>query len=476
MLAQAPKRLAHLARIALGAAAATAIGVALGLGLTTPVSPLITSIIVMALCLGVLVVAPWHGLLLWLILYPFTETRINIPLGASIADLSLTRLVIASLSSILLAQIAIGRRRLPRLTALDVVGLLSVIGIGLSAAASADLVGSLRTIVDSFLMPLLFYFIVKNLVTSRHEIELLLTALLIVGGYSAVFAIYEQLTGNILLSPGTHTLTEYTEGIRVLRSVWGSNAIISSVFALTIPIAFYRFILSQQVERRAAYLLLAGLLMIGMFVTYKRAAWIAMFVSFLVMAPLFPAFRRVFIVLLIVASVPLAVYWDRLSESDLVEQRLAYNVGTLNGRTGRWEAALALWRQEPIFGHGFRSFDQLSGFEAVENHYLHLFVSGGLAAFVPFVLFFLLTLVQAMRLHIRGPSLPRVFVSRPLLAVFLAMLSTYLVKAMTGIQSTPVNLLIYILIGAFIGSQGGPSPLVSQAPQAALRAGERALH
>ena len=39
------------------------------------------------------------------------------------------------------------------------------------------------------------------------------------------------------------------------------------------------------------------------------------------MAALFPAFRRMFIVMLVVGSVPLAVFWGSIQSSSLVEER-----------------------------------------------------------------------------------------------------------------------------------------------------------
>ena len=47
-------------------------------------------------------------------------------------------------------------------------------------------------------------------------------------------------------------------------------------------------------------------------------------------------------------------------------------------------------------------------------------LTGGLVAFVPFVMFWLLMLRDAFRLYIRGPSRPGVFVDRPIMAVYLA--------------------------------------------------------
>jgi O-antigen ligase len=435
------------------AVAVAALGIGLGIALTTAIGPVVASAIAMVIYALVFVVAPLPGLVLWLILYPFAETRVFIPLGANMADLSTTRLAAAALCGVLLAQVAIGKRSPPRVTALDLCGLLLVAGMGLSTFSSHEPLRAAQQVLDSYLIPLLLFFAVRHYVNQRRDVELLFTAILVMASYSLLFAIYEQLTGHIVLSPGVFTLTEYTGGIRILRSLWGSNSVFGSVFGSAIPVALYRMLQSQRGPARTTYALLAGLYMLGMFLTYKRTAWIAMLVSLLIMAVLHPPFRRVLLVLVLGASLPMAVFWSRISESSLVEQRLTYNLDTLNGRTTRWQAAIDLWLQRPLAGYGFGNYDRISGYQAVQSQYFHILVSGGLIAFAPYFAFLLLTLQQSLLIYIRGPSRPAVFVSRPTLAVFLAMFSIYCVKSVSETQGTPMTLLFFILVGAVVGSQ-----------------------
>jgi O-antigen ligase len=443
------------------------LGVGLGLGLTSEASPLLVSAVFMLGHLIVLIVAPWPGLLLWLLAYPFAETRLNIPLGAGIADLSWTRLVAAASLLLLLAQVTIGRRQL-RVTKLDVCALLFVAGMGLSVATSPALVRSLQVTVDAYLIPLLVYYVGKHLVTRRQDVERLFSIVLIVGAYSAFFAIQEQLTGRILLNSDASTLLEYAGGQRILRSLWGNNGIFGTMFAMAIPVAVYRLLLSKSAPRRAGYGLLLAVLLVSMFLTYKRVSWVALAASFAVMAAFWPAFRPLFLVLVLVASVPLALFWDRLADSDLVEQRVLYNVGTLNGRTDRWQAGVALWARSPLLGHGFRTYDQISGFQAVHSFYLHILVSAGLMGFLPFVAFMLLALGRSAQLFLRGPTWPAVFVNRPMVVVFWATLLGYMIKAISENQVAPENSLIFILVGALVGSQehlSGPAPVAVEESQ-----------
>lgn len=450
-----PRWLLRLALTVVGVQAAIYAGIGLGVGLTSAFAQQVVSLSAALLYFVISLVSPYYCLLFWLVLYPFAETRVNLSLGGGIPDLSPTRMVMGFLAVMLMAQIAIRKRPVPRLTRLDVLGLLFVAGIGASAVESANPVGAFKAVLDSYLAPLVFFFLAKQLVSTRRDIERLFDALLIIGGYSAFLAIHEQLTGNTWLMPEDAGIAVYTGGLRVLRSLWGSNAAFGSIFALVIPIGFYRMIESRGLPGRLGYALLNLAFLVGMFYTYKRAAWIAMVVSFVILYLLYPASRRLLLVMAIVFSVPLAVLWPRLARTTLVEDRITYQANTLNGRTDRWQVALQLWQQRPVFGQGFNKFDQLSGFIAIENQYLQILVSGGLAAFVPFAIFWLLVIWEGFELYIRGPSLPDIFVNRAILAVFLAAIATYLVKGLSGVLGTPINLIFYVLVGAVIGSQAG---------------------
>ena len=258
----------------------------------------------------------------------------------------------------------------------------------------------------------------------------------------------------------------YAGGLRILRSLWGTNAVFGSIFALVIPIGLYRIIESRSAPAPSGLCPLNLVFLVSMFYTYKRAAWIAMVISLVILYLLYPRSRRLLLITAIVFALPLAVFWNRLARTSLVEDRIIYQANTLNGRTDRWQVALQLWQQKPIWGQGFNQFNQLSGYIAIENHYLQILVSGGLLAFVPFAIFWLLVVWQGFELFIRGPSLPGVFATRPVLAVFLAAVSTYLVKGLSGVHSTPINLMFYVLVGAVIGSQAAYRRAARHAPPA----------
>ena len=449
-----PSRLMRFIGIAAATVVALDLGISVGIGMTSQAAQRLVSITGMMVYFVITVVSPFTGLLVWLVLYPFSETTLNIPLGSGATSLSPTRLMLSFLAIMLVAQTSIRKRPLPRLSHLDFWGLLFIGGLGLSAAASASPRAAIQIVLDNFLAPLGFYFLAKHLVTNRRELELLLSALLVIGGYSAFLAIHEQVTGVVWFLPNSTGVAFYSPGgIRVLQSLWGINAVFGSIFALVIPIAFYRLIESRSPPARLGYVLLNAVFLLAMFLSYKRAAWVAMFISLGILFVLFAASRRVLIMALVIAAIPVAALWPKIAARSLIEERIMYQADTLNGRTTRWQVAVELWRQNPIFGVGFGNFSVLSRFAAIENSFLDILVSGGLVAFVPFLMFWLLILRDAFLLYIRGPSRPGVFVDRPIMAAFLAAISTYVAIGLTYVYPSAINHMFCVLIGAVVASQ-----------------------
>ncbi len=434
------------------------LGAVLGQLVLSPARNLLISVVAILVYLMVIVANPVNGLLLWVIAYPFTEFSINIPLGGGIPDLSPTRFCVAFISAMLLAQAAIGKRHFPRITKSDVFALLFFVGMSLSVGASADPLTSFQVVFDLFLISIVGYFLAKNLVRDRRDVEKVVTAFLIIGAYAGAYALYEQFTGNVLFSrAGKYAPTQYSENIRILRGLFGQNAAFGSIFAMALPMGFYRFLETPRSWKwkKTCYAILVGLMLVAMFYTYKRAAWVSMMVSFLIMQTFYPKFRRIFWALVIISSLVLVATWDQVSESEVYTERVTKDWETGHGRTDRAAVAIELWQERPFFGYGFNQFENVSSFDAVENFYLHILVSAGLVGFLPFAVFLILIVRDSILVYRQAPHNPRLFLDRKLVIVFWAALSTYLVKGLTGAQEVAiVNYLPYLLIGAMIGSQG----------------------
>ena len=430
------------------------LGVALGLVLTSPSQEMVTSLVVILVFFVLLVTKPETGLLAWLVLYPFLGEQIHLDLGTGLPDLTLTRFCVVFLILMLMAQIAARHRPAFKFTAVDAAAGVYFLALVISALTNTNAVWALQFAFDRYLSCVVVYFIARNLVGSRQDLEQLVSALLIVGCYSAVYLIYERQTGNILFSENTTVIT-YGSGVAVIRGLLGNPAAFGLVFTLSLPFAVQRSLEAQQSSRRALYLMLSGVLLAALFLTYKRGAWVSAVASFLVVQFVHPGFRKFFLVLLILAAFLWVFAGDRLAESQ-ASDRFNDDLDTFNGRTDRWAAARELWNEKPLFGHGFGRFSELSGLNAAENFYLNTLVSAGLMGLLPFVAMVIFVARDGALIYLqskRGTN-PALFVSWETVSVFGGAIASYLVKGYSGNNAHPLpNIIFFLLLGGIVEAQ-----------------------
>ena len=429
-------------------------GVVLALSLASPVQPLAVAVSgVVVYFLGIFI-DPLKGLLLWMVTQILLDRHLNISLGAGIPDLSLTRLCIALITVLLLARTAIRRHRLQSMNKFDVLAFLFMVGMMQSGLRGIYGVSSIQGVFDLYCVPILIYFAVKNLVTSRQSVRLVLYAVLFIALYSAVYAIYETTTGNVLFAPRAYGYHFYSDsGLRILRGIWGGNGGFSRVFIMAIPILFYFYLKVPSQFRRVFFAICLALVFGGLFLTYKRAAWIAMVAVVFVMQLFYPQFRRLFIVLLIAVVIATAFNWDRISTSTVYTDRVSSRHSTTEDRTEAWERALKYWSASPMLGRGFyqyRSLARADGYHgAVESEYLSILVSAGLVGFLPYVGLLLLMGYDGLQ-HYRG-RVADSLADRDLVAVFWGILTGYAIMISTEIVShLIIPSLLFGVAGAII--------------------------
>jgi O-antigen ligase len=200
------------------------------------------------------------------------------------------------------------------------------------------------------------------------------------------------------------------------------------------------------------FTVLLALVFGGMYLTYKRTAWVAMVAVMFVMQLFYPQFRRLFIVILIVVAVASALNWDRISTSTVYTDRVNSQKSTQEDRTSGWEHALEFWRRSPLFGHGYQRYRRLArgaGYrdQAVESEYFEILVSSGLSGFLPYVGSLLLMACHGLQ-HYRG-RVAGSLADRGLVAVFWGILTGYLITIAT---STMGELIIASMLLAVAGA------------------------
>lgn len=434
---------------------AGAFGWQLGRMLASPSSDLVAPLIFMGACILITLKYSLEGLLLALILHPFVNFfYLNVDLGAGIPSISLGRVIVAITFALVLARVATGRYDSLHLTWADVFMLLTTIGLSIAAVHGTSITKDFQWLFDKFVIPYMIYYVVKTLTINRTALQRILWAVVFIGAYCGIYGIYTQTTGNILFveKDGLSGPFWYNEHLRIMRGLLDSPHVFGLVFSLAIPVNFYLLIKASAPGKKLLLGLALAVTMGGLFLTYKRTAWIATMASFLVIMFFFPRFRRLLLVLLLLAIIIIVLYSDQISDSAVATQRLGEKANTLNGRLELWGIALREWKQTPYFGYGFGGFFAKSSLEAIESHYLWLLVDAGLVGFVPYVLIFVVIFTASVRLfRARAPS---IFVEPDLVAVFWGVFVAYLVSLSTVVMNHELpHALFFLLAGAIVGSQ-----------------------
>jgi O-antigen ligase len=414
---------------------------------------------------------PADGLALWLLLIPFLETWIKIPMGAGLPDLSFSRFTIAFLAVAKLAKAAVGKERPApiNIAEIGIVGTTAGIMMAAPLSIQPNPRGVIQMAISWYFTPLVGYVLAKNLVHSSRELKRLLLAVAVLGFVSGTYALYEYATGNILflrqgLSADELSLYRRDLGIRMIQGIWGGTGDMGRALALAIPITFHLFLESRGKSILRIFLVIALIAQFcGIVVAMSRTPWYALLIGLFVMQFFYPQFRKTFLIIALLAAIVLWATWDQVTESD-VAARVGDQVSTLDGRQTRWQAAFNMWRAKPIRGWGFGHYRQESGrfrtdgslrnLSAMENDYLYILVGSGLIGFIPYLLFLVMPLINSVRLFFltRTPGWSG-FIKRETIAVYWAVLLCFAINSYTALITQPgLKLIVCVVAGAVVGS------------------------
>ena len=433
-------------------------------------SATVTLALVFFLALMLLVMKqPLTGLLALMVLTPFVETSVKIPLGAGIPDLSLTRFVVGFMGVAMLARAAVGEFKFRRPDLVDGCVVLATIGIMLAAPKADSPVGLMQEAISRFFVPLSMYFFARNLVRSREDLLKLFWAIAIFGLLVGLYAIYEYTTGNILFlgesKVASQLNTSYSASLRLLRGLTGSPNI-GRMLGAAIPVTFYLFFTTRSPRWK---LLLIGALVVqfyGTFLTFNRGAWYSLLISLSIIQFFYPQFRRLYLVIVLVAGLTLWATWDQVNESTVVEERVNKDSDSFNGREPRWQAGLNMWKEKPIWGWGpdafrreayrFRDDGIRKNFNngAIENDYLDVMVTSGLVGFLPYLIFLIIPLIGSVFLFFkaRAPGW-RGFIDSDIVTIYWSVIFAFILGSYTQTQiQLMVKIIPFALTGAIVGS------------------------
>jgi O-antigen ligase len=423
------------------------------------------SIVALVTCLTFLSLAianPLYGLVIAYVALPLSYHIGVIDLGSGIPNVTPDRLVIAFVAALFFLQTTTGKRRL------------RTANLGVNLAALFFLVvyyqtfhnyewtiyRALQFLLDRWVFPFVIYFLLSNLVVNEQNIDIVFNLLLILAVYSAIYMIYENLTGNVLFQwTADYGAVVYTDTtLHITRGLYGTTTTFGNLYNLIIPLDLYYLLKTRSPGKKVWYLLAFGLMLVGVFLTYKRSVWLGFLLSFLVIQFFYPQFRKLFLIILFVAALGLATSWNQVMSSEAVTARVTETDGDwedANNRTQRWEAGMESWRRNPIFGGGFRCYGQ-GPYRQTESLYVHLLASGGLVLFVPFIAMLLITLGHSIRIFLQARDNQRIFVDRNLIPIFWGGFSAYFFMAQfgSGVEGHLIsNCTLFAIMGTIVGSQ-----------------------
>lgn len=434
--------------------------------------------------------SPLAGFLAWIVLAPYSQhLSLDLRLGAGIPDLSLSRMMAGFLPLLLLTQAALGKRRLRPLAWSDLAYSLFLLGLLISIPQSVySKLAGLQTIIDAYIVPFVALFVARQVVRNPRDLRWFTVALLASAVVFSLLIIREQLTGEVLLY--TREAARYSRSFRKVISLMGNAAPMGVSTAMGIPLGIA--MLAQSIDapgpassaRRLGQIALAGALAIcalGVYLTYNRAAWLAVAVTLVALILLRPAMRRLLTPLLLAAAVLALVFWQSVVNSPAVTERLLED-DSVGYRTTVLRLAVQMTAEDPLFGLGYNNFgdqarrhygwdpNSLFGVDPpAHNSYTFILVSGGLAALAPFLAWMALLAWDGLRRYRRSRS----SLDRDALAAAAAVCLIYFLASGTfdNVNHVAMNLIFYAIVGSvwgateLAGNQSRAAP--SQADQAA---------
>jgi O-antigen ligase len=359
---------------------------------------------------------PVWGFCALLFLYPFIEVRVQIDIGARIPAVTMTRV----LTLVFLVLIVMRKRQeirgpsLRRTLITPELLLVAFCGLALlSAIRSRYPVHHAQWVLDSMIVPALFYVISKDFFQDRRNIQALTTTLTILAVVTSIIAVLQYVTGK-----GLGLGRAYTWDVLRVSGPFPSAAIMGSVLAAIVPLTFYEALHSER--HRTLWYTAMGITFGGILVSFFRTCWAAILVEMIVLSiiatgRLKARLRTAAAGLLLISvgfSLRLQAVAKRLAAQSSIYDRLAF-----------YQTAVNMALKHPLTGVGFRNFRYLYGYylttigipaeEArrikrakyiigkalgVHNSYLQILAEQGFPAFLAFlsILFVFLRRVIAL--------------------------------------------------------------------------------
>ena len=283
-------RLIPVAVNVFGLLAVGALALYLGGALATGVTANAIAFVGVSAVIALMFIAPHINLLLWAVFAPFGRL-LELPLGRGLPDLSFERVTVLGLAALLSAQALAGKRKLARLTAVEGWGLVFALALTLSVGASRlGINAGIQSVFDTVVVPLLFFYFARNLLSDGRRLKWLAVAVAILGATLGIIAARERLTGLTVFSPVPYRWS-YGENIIKVNSFFGAPAVMAMTIAVPVPFVLVAALRSRGLGERVLWFGALAAMSAGLLLTYVRAGWLGAICGALVVIALMRRLR-----------------------------------------------------------------------------------------------------------------------------------------------------------------------------------------
>lgn len=427
----------------------------------------IIALFAIALTLALIFFDPLVAFLVWLFFIPFAPFfRFDLHMPAGIPDLSYTRMVGSFLVVYLFAQIARGQRKFVTITFFDLSILFFIIPLVWSALrAYYGWLWGLQAVFDAFLMPILVYFIARQLVRRPDDFRMMAKAFIAIAVIVAIAAIVEQSTGFAPFSTIVNARI-YSGNIRKVSSFQGNPAYVALILAVVAPLTLMLATQGSRLKSKLGYGLALLALEGGIIATFNRSGMAGGLIGPLTFSLFNRRLLKVLLPVLLVAGVAAWLGWGLLQDSSVAD-RLG-SESPIDYRVTALEYGLEIHQTSPYIGVGWAWFGRLAadkGFRdngvnvlpSTHNSYLNFLVSGGYLLFGGYLI---LVVGLFLTLFVTGwPRRNGRRFSSPFIQVALASYFAYLIPiaAFDNAFSIYANILFFAIMGGAISTTLGES-------------------
>lgn len=200
----------------------------------------------------------------------------------------------------------------------------------------------LRTVIVG---PVIFYLLVREVEVDEDGLLRLVDALILAAVVISIYGLYQYfLTGDVITA----------EGVRRIRAVYGSPNNLGLFLGRIVPLALALLFFGSSGKRRWCYSLASVPILLALFLTHSRGAWLLGVPVALLFMGLMGGRRALLAAVGAVVGGVLALV--PLTRVERITSLFDLAGGTTYRRLKLWEATLAMIRDHPLFGVGLDNF------------------------------------------------------------------------------------------------------------------------